>query len=72
MATIVIEIQSNGETASVLDNSYADRSDAENKYHTILAYAAKSDLPIHSAVMLTEEGYYIKSECYEHKSEVTE
>ncbi len=72
MATIVIEIQSNGETVSVLNNSYANRSDAENKYHTILAYASKSDLAIHSAVMLTEEGYYIKSECYEHKSEVTQ
>lgn len=74
MATIVIEIQSNGETAAVLTNSYADRNDAENKYHTILAYAAKSELPIHSAVMLTDEGYFIKSERYIHEaeSEVTE
>lgn len=72
MATVVIEIQSDRETASVLTNSYANRNDAENKYHTILAYAAKSSIPVHSAVMLTDDGYYIKSENYEHASEVTE
>lgn len=72
MATVVIEIQSDKETASVLSNSYADRNDAENKYHTVLAYAAKSSMPVHSAVMLTDEGFYIKSEYYEHESEVAE
>ena len=69
MATVVIEIQSDRETASVLTNSYTDRNDAENKYHTILAYAAKSSVPVHSAVMLTDEGFYIKSEYYERESE---
>lgn len=69
MVMIVIEIQSDKETASVLTNSYEDRADAENKYHTILAYAAKSSIPVHSAVMLTDEGFYIKSECYKHEVE---
>lgn len=67
---IVIETQSNGETAQTLTDSYADRNDAENKYHTVLAYASKSELPVHSATMLTDEGFYIKSECYKHESEV--
>lgn len=66
---IVSEIQSNGATASVITNTYADRNDAENKWHTILAYAAKSNVKVHSATMLTDEGYFIKSEHYTHESE---
>ena len=66
---VVIEIQA-GETVATLVNSYADRNEAEAKYHTILAYASKSDIPKHSAVMLTEEGYYIKSETYKHGGEI--
>ena len=46
--------------------AYEDRNSAEAKYHSILSGASVSKLPKHSAVMLTEEGYYIKSECYEH------
>lgn len=41
MVYVVIEIQSDENIASVLQNSYSDKNDAENKYHTILAYAAK-------------------------------
>lgn len=66
---IVIEIQKN-ETVSTIVNSYATRNEAENKYHTILAYAAISNVQVHSAVLLTDEGEYIKHECFEH--EVTE
>lgn len=43
---------------------HSTRSDAENKYHTVLAYAAISGLLSHSATMLDEKGYYVKSECY--------
>lgn len=67
---IVLEIQS-GETTSVLVNTYEERPNAEHKYHEILGYAAMSDVPMHSAVMLSQEGYYIKSELYDHiKKEV--
>ena len=31
--------------------------------------SAISEVPIHSAVMITPEGYYIKSEHYEHETE---
>ena len=48
---------------------YNDRYSAEAKYHSILSSASVSALPIHSAVMLTQEGYYIKSEHYEHPTE---
>ena len=62
---IVMEIQK-GNTASTIVDSYETLNEAENKYHTILAYAAISNVPKHSAVLLTEEGDYIKHECFEH------
>ena len=64
---IVIEIQKN-ETVSTITNSYDTRNEAENKYHTILAYAAISSIPRHTAIMFTEAGDYIKHESFEHIS----
>lgn len=64
---IVMEIQKSS-TASTIVNVYDTLNEAENKYHTILAYAAISSVPKHSAVLLTEEGDYIKHECFEHTS----
>lgn len=64
---IVIELQTNTDgTVGTLVDSYTDRNQAENKYHTILAYAAASTLPCHAAAMFTNEGNMIKSERYEH------
>lgn len=60
---IVLEIQN----TATLVNAYNTRNEAENKYHTILAYAAVSSLEKHSAVMLTNDGEFIKSECFEHE-----
>lgn len=70
---ILLETQSytNG-TVGTLVNSYEDRDTAENKYHLILAAAAVSNLPRHSAFMLSDEGYIIKSECYTHEVEEAE
>jgi len=65
---IVIEIQ-NGASTSTIVNTYSTRNEAENHYHTVLAYAAISSVPKHSAVMLTEDGDYIKHECFEHEGE---
>lgn len=65
---IVIEIQTD-KTSAVLATAYADRFDAESKYHTILASAAKSSVPIHSASMLTEDGMLIKNDSYNHREE---
>ena len=71
---IVIEIQTTSAAeASVLPpNVYSDRNEAESKYHEILMYAAKSITLKHGAVMLTEEGTRLKSECYIHEPEPEE
>lgn len=65
---IVVEIQTNEEgTVSALVTAHSDKFDAENKYHTVLAAAAKSNLPTHAAVILTNEGRTVKTEMYEHE-----
>lgn len=65
MKYIVLEIQA-GDTVAVLVNDFNDLSNAENKYHTILAYAAISEIPIHSALLMTEDGIVNKQYTYRH------
>lgn len=64
---LVLELQtsSNGAVASLI-NQFEDRNAAESKYHQILTSAAISELPIHTAVLMTNEGYTIKNEVYRH------
>lgn len=65
---IVIEIQKNQNgSVGTLVNSYEDRNTAEQKYHQVLAAAAVSSLPVHTAAMLMEDGYSIKKETYRHE-----
>ena len=68
---IVIEIQTTDNCATLV-NTFTDRTQAESKYHLILASAAISAIPKHGAVMLTEEGERLKSECYYHLVEEPE
>ena len=63
---IVMEIQKSDKVATIV-TAYEDRDEAESKYHTILASASKSKVPVHSAVMITDDGYYVKSESYKHE-----
>ena len=65
MKYIVLEIQTNAndEVATLL-TAYNERSEAENKYYTILAAAALSELPVHSAMILTNLGTIAKSETF--------
>ena len=65
---LVIEMQkqSDGSIAQIC-TTYTDRNTAEQKYHEILSYAAVSTLPIHTAVILSEEGNLIKKESYRHE-----
>jgi len=65
MKYIVLEIQTNanGEVGNLL-TAYDERSAAENKYYTILAAAALSELPVHSAMILTNLGTIVKSETF--------
>ena len=65
----VIEIQSTDSTAANLVWNYDDRADAEAKFHTVAAAAAKSAVLVHTVVMITREGVLIKAESYKHPAE---
>lgn len=54
-----------------LINSYTNRNEAESKFHQILGTAAISNVPIHSAVLITDTGKMLKNESYEHEAEAT-
>lgn len=65
---LVIELQkdANGNVAHLI-TTHTTQADAESKFHTILAYAATSSLPSHSATILTDNGYALRREFYTHE-----
>lgn len=64
---IVVELQTQTDgTCANLVFSFASESEARSKYHQILSYAAMSNLPMHAAAILTNEGVSIAHECYTH------
>lgn len=67
MRYIVIELQKNTDgTVSNLVTSHETLAEAESKYHSILASAAISKIPVHSAIIVSEEGFPVKYQCYKH------
>lgn len=62
---IVMEIQLNNDgKIGTLINQYENIREAESKYHTILASAALSSLPKHTALIMTEEGMVEQARCF--------
>lgn len=69
----IIEIQQyvNGEFGHIVHFAYDEnatkaRLKAEAKYHEVLASAAVSELPQHSATLLTSDGRAVMNQCYRH------
>lgn len=69
---LVIEMQKSGDTLSAINYAFNSQNEAESKYHALLSVAAVSDVPVHSAVMLSEEGFPMRNECYKHTSAAVE
>lgn len=69
MKYIVIELQDNESTVGNQVWAYDSVFDAQAKYHSILAVAATSNVPCHSAVLLNSEGQYIDSKPFKHGQE---
>ena len=64
---IVIELQKNAEgVVSNIVTDFATLAEAESKYYSILAAAAVSEIPVHSAIIVSEEGFPVKHQCYKH------
>lgn len=65
---IVIELQSNTDgVVSNLVTSHNTLAEAESKFHSILASAAVNDVPVHSAIIVSEEGFPVAHKCYKHE-----
>lgn len=68
---LVIEIQTNADnTVGTLVTQHETMAQAENKYYTVLAYAAISDLPMHAAMLCYSNGNLIMSKCFSHGDEL--
>lgn len=66
---VVIEIQTASDgTASVLHSAYSSENQAWSKFHTILSFAAVSELPCHAAVILDNQGSVLGSMQYVHEA----
>lgn len=67
MKYLVIEIQTKTDgTVGNIVSSFDTENEAWSKYHDILHYAAVSTLPLHSAVLLTNDGNLIDQKCFRH------
>ena len=68
MKYIVIEIQkaSDGTIAVPPIATYDNLFDALSRYHTILASAAISEVPVHTACVLNEVGQEIRLDSFNH------
>ena len=70
----IVEVQqyANGEFGHIVHYAYDSDPDkarlkGESKYHEVLAAAAVSELPCHSAIMFSTEGFPIMHQCYKHE-----
>ena len=65
---IVLEIQTyaNGTVATLPPIIKASRDEAESAYHSILSAAAVSELPLHSAILMSNEGRELMHQAYVH------
>lgn len=71
MNYIVVEFQTTEgasslepDTTAVLTTVHSDRSEAEQKYHTVLAAAAVSGLKYHGALLMDAFGNVMKMDHY--------
>ena len=64
---IVIEIQKNADNEiSTIVTSYENTREAQSHYYSILAAAAISALPVHTAIILSEKGLPVMYQSYDH------
>ena len=66
---IVLDIQKDeyGEVETTA-TTYSEQNLAEGAYHQVLAGAALDEIPQHSCVLLTDEGFFMQSKCYKHEA----
>ena len=64
---IVIELQKNADgVVSNIVTSHNTLAEAQSAYYSILASAAVSNVPVHSAIIVSEEGFPVEHKCFKH------
>ena len=64
---IVIELQKSADGAITnIVTQHATQEEAESKYYSILSAAAVSNVPVHSAIIVSEQAFPVKHEFYAH------
>ena len=67
----VIELQTTDDVTTVVPPvTYEDRGAALSKFHTVLSFAAVSQVRYHTCMVVDEKGQYIARECYEHEPQI--
>ena len=67
MKYILIELQTNRDgTVGNIVTAYDELPQAESAWHSVLAAAAISTLPVHAAVLVNSLGEVVESRCYTH------
>lgn len=69
MKYLVIELQTSASGVANIVYDFSDRNEAESKYHYVLSFAAVSNLPCHSATLMTNEGFVLEYKCYKHDAQ---
>ena len=69
---IVIEMQTNGDKTAILTKTAAEKNQADSVFFQTLAAAAISSVEIHSVALLSEYGFLLRRETYEHRKEAAE
>ena len=66
----VIELQTNANgTSGNFVFNFSNREDAEAKYGTLYAAAAKSDVMVHTVLLMTNRGQLLESKYFVHPAE---
>ena len=50
--------------------AYESRADAEVKEYQVLAEVVKSPVPVHTVMLVTDEGFVLDCKCYKHDGAV--
>lgn len=70
MKYLVIELQTAADSSVAnIVTTFDTLPEAESKFHTILSFAAVSDIPMHTALILTPDGRVHKTQSYRHETE---
>jgi len=62
----VIELQTTNGITAVLTEVFQNREQAEQKFHTVLSYAAVSSVDIHAVSILSPDSSVLKNDVYYH------